>query len=81
MGDGAKGIWQFELIRHIAQLGSVYGTNHPKANMIRKWKPPLGGTLKLNVDEAARGKPGPAAIGRYLTMIRRGVDCFFRIGW
>lgn len=43
----------------------------------RKCEPLLGGTLKLNVDEAARGKPGPAAIGRYLTMIRRSVDCFF----
>lgn len=30
------------------------------------WVPPLPGSLKFNVDGAARGKPGPAGIGGVL---------------
>ena len=36
---------------------------HPKPQSMAEWSPPLRDFWKLNIDGAAKGKPGPASVG------------------
>ena len=43
------------------------------------WSPPVGANLKFNVDESARGKPGPTGIGGVLRNSEGSILCQFSI--